>query len=92
MISCSTVTSPDGVKNHQIDSGLCDRVGTAERERIKALGGENKELRQANDIWRLPNAFFASGDNARLEAAHPPLDQPGSGQEPASRPECSYLI
>jgi len=34
-------------------------VSTEERERIKALERENKELRRANEILKSASAFFA---------------------------------
>lgn len=41
---------------------------TAERERIKALGRENKELlRQTNEILRLASAFLAQAELDRLK-------------------------
>ena len=39
----------------------------AERERIKALEREVKELRQANEILRLASAFFAQAELDRLK-------------------------
>jgi transposase-like protein len=67
MIGCAAVTLHDWVKKHDIDSGMRDGVTTAERERIKALERENKELRQANEILRLASAFFAQAELDRLK-------------------------
>ena len=39
-----------------------DRVTTAERERIKALEQEVRELRQANEILRKASAYFAQAE------------------------------
>ena len=55
------------VKKHEIDTGLRDGVTTDERERLKALERENKELRKANEILKLANAFFAQ---AELDRRH----------------------
>ncbi len=44
-----------------------DGIPTAERERIKALEREVKELRQANEILRLASAFFAQAELDRLK-------------------------
>ena len=44
-----------------------DGMTTAERERIKALEREVKELRQANEILRLASAFFAQAELDRLK-------------------------
>ena len=35
---------------------------SAERERIKALERENRELRKANEILRLASAYFAQAE------------------------------
>ena len=67
MIGCSTVTLHEWVKKHEIDTGERDGIPTAERERIKALERENKELRQANEILRLASAFFAQAELDRLK-------------------------
>ncbi|UIF88841.1 IS3 family transposase (plasmid) [Cupriavidus necator] len=49
------------VKRDQVDSGERGGVTTAERERLKALERENKELRRANEILKLASAFFGPG-------------------------------
>jgi transposase-like protein len=66
-IGCAAVTLHEWVKRHEIDSGQRDGVTTAERERIKALEQENKELRKANEILRLASAFFAQAELDRLK-------------------------
>ncbi|MHB8919436.1 MAG: IS3 family transposase [Halothiobacillus sp.] len=60
-IGCSSATLNDWVKRAEVDTGRRDGVSTQERERIKALERENKELRQANEILRLASAFFGPG-------------------------------
>ena len=67
MIGCSTVTLHEWVKKHEIDTGVRDRIPTAERERIKALERENKEFCQANEILQLTSAFFAQAELDRLK-------------------------
>jgi len=66
-IGCSSATLNDWVKRSEVDSGRRDGVSTQERERIKALERENKELRQANEILRLASAFFAQAELDRLK-------------------------
>ena len=66
-IGCAAVTLHEWVKKHEIDSGIRDGVPSAERERIKALEREVKELRQANEILRLASAFFAQAELDRLK-------------------------
>ena len=58
-IGCSPHTLHEWVKRHEVDTGRRDGVTTDERERIKALERENKELRRANEILKLASAFFA---------------------------------
>ena len=66
-IGCAGATLHEWVKRHEIDGGVRAGVSTAERERIKALERENKELRQANEILRLASAFFAQVELVRLK-------------------------
>ena len=42
-----------------------DGVTTEERDRIKALERENRELRQANEILRKASAYFAQAEPDR---------------------------
>jgi transposase len=46
----------------EIDTGLRDGVTSKERDRIKALEREVKELRRANEILKLASAFFAQAE------------------------------
>ena len=66
-IGCSSATLNEWVKRTEVDTGRRDGVSTQERERIKALERENKELRQANEILRLASAFFAQAEPDRLK-------------------------
>jgi transposase-like protein len=61
-IGCSANTLHIWVRTHEIDAGLRDSVMTDERERIKVLERENKELRKANEILKLASAFFAQAE------------------------------
>ena len=61
-IGCAPQTLHDWVKKHEIDTGLRDGVTSEERERIKALEREVKELRRANEILKLASAFFAQAE------------------------------
>ena len=56
-IGCTAQTLSNWVRQAERDQG--QRPGTAERERIKALERENRELRQANEILRKASAYFA---------------------------------
>ena len=61
-IGCVPQTLLDWVKRHEVDSGTRDGVSTADRERIKALEREVKELRRANEILKTASAFFAQAE------------------------------
>ena len=61
-IGCAAQTLHGWIRKHQTDSGLRPGVTTEERERIKALERENRELRKANEILRLASAYFAQAE------------------------------
>lgn len=61
-IGRSPPTLHEWVKKHEIDTGLRDGVTREEREHIKALEREVKELRRANEILKLTSAFFAQAE------------------------------
>ncbi|KAB0594121.1 IS3 family transposase, partial [Cupriavidus pauculus] len=68
MIGCTSQTLLGWVKQEQVESGERDGVTTSERERLKALEREVKELRRANEILKLASAFFGPG------GARPPIE------------------
>jgi len=54
------------VRQTEADEGRqSELLGGEERERLKALGRENRELRRANEILKGASAFFASGLDPR---------------------------
>jgi transposase-like protein len=61
-IGCVPQTLNEWVKREQIDTGERDGITTSERERMKALEREVKELRKANEILKLASAFFAQAE------------------------------
>jgi transposase len=61
-IGCVPQTLNEWVRKHEIDTGMRDGVTSEERERIKALEREVKELRRANEILKLASAFFAQAE------------------------------
>jgi len=61
-IGCVPQTLHDWVKRHEINTGMRDGITSEERDRIKALERENKELRRANEILKLASAFFAQAE------------------------------
>jgi len=58
-IGCTPTTLLDWIKRAEIDRGARPGVTTEERERLKALEKENRELRRANEILKSASAFFA---------------------------------
>ncbi len=61
-IGCTPTTLLSWVQRAQIDSGQRTGVRSDERERIRALEREVKELRRANEILKLASAFFAQAE------------------------------
>ena len=61
-IGCVPQTLNDWVRRHEVDTGVRDGVSSAERERVKELERENRELRKANEILKLASAFFAQAE------------------------------
>ena len=61
-IGCVPQTLLEWVKRQEIQSGVREGVTSEERERIRALEREVKELRRANEILKLASAFFAQAE------------------------------
>ena len=61
-IGCVPQTLLEWVKRQEVDSGARDGVTTNEAQRVKDLEREVKELRRANQILKLPSAFFAQAE------------------------------
>ena len=61
-IGCVPQTLHEWVRKHEVDTGMRDGVTSDERERLKTLERENKELRKANEILKLASAFFAQAE------------------------------
>jgi len=61
-IGCVPQTLHEWVKRAEIDAGHREGLTTSERERLKALERENKELRRANEILKTASAFFAQAE------------------------------
>jgi transposase-like protein len=61
-IGCVPQTLNEWVKRHEVDTGKRDGVTTADKERVKELEREVKELRRANEILKLASAFFAQAE------------------------------
>jgi transposase len=65
-IGCSAETLRGWVRRAERDTGHRPGVTTDERERLKALEREVRELRRANEILRKASAFFAAAELDRL--------------------------
>ena len=61
-IGCNPETLRSWVRQAERDEGKRPGLTTDERERIKALEREVRELRQANEILRKASAYFAAAE------------------------------
>jgi transposase len=61
-IGCVPQTLLDWVKREEGDGGQRDGLTISERDRLKQLERENKELRRANEILKTASAFFAQAE------------------------------
>ena len=61
-IGCTAETLRRWVRQAERDRGRRAGPTTEDRERIKALERENRELRQANEILRKASAYFAQAE------------------------------
>lgn len=61
-IGCNPETLRSWVRQVERDQGLRAGLTTDERDRIKALEREVRELRQANEILRKASAYFAAAE------------------------------
>jgi transposase len=61
-IGCTAETLRKWVRRTEIDQGRRAGTSTDERERLKALERENRELRRANEILRKASAYFAQAE------------------------------
>lgn len=61
-IGCTPETLRQWVRQAERDTGLRAGLTTDERERLKVLERENRELTRANEILRKAAAFFAQAE------------------------------
>jgi transposase-like protein len=61
-IGCTAETLRSWLRQSERDSGKRAGPTTDDRERIKALERDNRELRQANEILRKASAYFAQAE------------------------------
>ncbi len=61
-IGCTAETLRGWMRQAERDGGQRAGATSEERDRIKALERENRELRQANEILRKASAYFAQAE------------------------------
>jgi len=61
-IGCTAETLRRWSKQAQADAGEIDGTTSAERERLRDLEKENRELKRANEILRKASAYFAQAE------------------------------
>lgn len=61
-IGCTAETLRKWVRRVERDEGVLPGLKTDEKERLKALERENRELRRANEILRKASAYFAQAE------------------------------
>jgi len=61
-IGCTAETLRKWVRRAERDSGLRAGLTSSDRDRLKALERENRELQRANEILRKAAAFFAQAE------------------------------
>jgi transposase-like protein len=61
-LGCTPQTLHNWVRKAQVDAGQREGLTTSDRDRMKALEREVRELRQANAILRKASAYFAQAE------------------------------
>ena len=64
-IGCTAETLRKWVRQAERDQGKRSGLSSPERDRLKELERENRELKRANEILRKASAFFAQAELAR---------------------------
>jgi transposase len=61
-VGCTAETLRKWVRQAEKDLGLRDGTTSDQRERLKQLERENRELKRANEILRKASAYFAQAE------------------------------
>ena len=64
-ISCTAETLRRWVRQSETDQGKRSGISSTDRDRLKELERENRELKQANEILRKAATFFAQAECGR---------------------------
>jgi transposase len=64
-IGCTAETLRRWVRQSETDMGRRSGISTTDRDRLKELERDNRELKQANEILRKAAAFFAQAELVR---------------------------
>ncbi len=66
-IGCTAETLRKWVRRSEVDAGKRPGLTTAEREHMKELEREVRELKRANEILRKASAYFAQAELDRRQ-------------------------
>jgi transposase-like protein len=61
-IGCAAETLRTWVRKAETDQGIRGGMSTSDREKLKELERENRELKRANEILRKASAYFAQAE------------------------------
>ena len=61
-VGCTAETLRRWVRQVETDQGKRSGISSSDRERLKELERENRELKRANEILRTASAFFAQAE------------------------------
>lgn len=61
-IGCTPETLRSWIRKQDRSQGIVNGMSSDDRERLKALERENRELKRANDILRKASAYFAQAE------------------------------
>ena len=61
-IGCSAETLRKWVRQAEVEQGIRGGMSTLDRERLKQLERENRELKRANEILRKASAYFVQAE------------------------------
>ena len=64
-IGCTGETLRKWMRQREVDQGFRNGLSSTERERLKELERENRELRRSNEILRKASAYFAQAEHDR---------------------------